>query len=81
MLAESAIANFDSAQEFIMAKRLDNAFTAAIEFLWIARSKLKTLPERFAANRRKFSVILVLDLNKMFKLQQLTILLFSVVAV
>ena len=33
MLAESAIANFDSAQEFIMAKRLDNAFKAAIEFL------------------------------------------------
>jgi hypothetical protein len=39
------------------------------------------LPERFAANRRKVSVIQVIDLNKMFKLQQLTIPLFSVVAV
>ena len=81
MLAESAIANFDSAQKFIMAMRLGSAFQAAIEFLWIARSKHKALPERFAANRRKVCVIQVIDLNKMFKLQQLTIPLFSVVAV
>jgi hypothetical protein len=81
MLAELAIANFDSAQKFIMAKRLGSALKAAIESLWIARSKLKTLPKRFAANRRKVCVVQVIDLNKMLKLQQWIIPLFNLFAV
>jgi hypothetical protein len=81
VLAESAIANFDSTQKFIMAKRLGCAFQTVIEFLRVARPKHKTLPELLAADRRKVGVIRVIDLNKMFKLQQLTIPLLSLVAV